>query len=88
MKTPHDIITESVAQYGSRTGVDADDRSLDLTNVLDSLALVEMIYKIEAHIGRPLELEQIIDGDRLYRERLEAWIEQSEPTSRKGRRRR
>ena len=81
MKTAHDIITEFIAQHCSTAGVDPDDRSLELTDVLDSLALVELIYNIESHIGRPLELEEIIDGESLHRERIENWIEQSAPDS-------
>ena len=82
MKTAHDVITEFVAQHSSAVGVDPDDDTLELTSVLDSLALVELIYTVESRIGRPLELEQIIDGERLQRERLENWIGQFTPVGR------
>lgn len=85
LKTPKDIITEAVAQYGFKRGVDAEDPSLDLAKVLDSLALVELIYKIEAHIGKSLDLEQILEGQRLPRSRLESWIERSKSSPPKGR---
>jgi acyl carrier protein len=60
----------------SRLGIDVPDPDLDLVTagLIDSLALVEMLFEIEAEFGVPVELESIDLEDFRTVRRMAAWI--------------